>query len=64
MNITPVSLNFGRYYNFETNDPRKSHPNFRLGMPDKEVVETVSGGDLRDGMPPGSLFSGAGEEST
>jgi len=45
MNITPVSFNFGRYYDFEHNDPRKNHRGFYLGMPDKEVVENVSSGD-------------------
>ena len=45
MNITPVGLNFGKYYDFKNNDPRKDHPNFRLCMGDTEVVETVSEGD-------------------
>jgi len=45
MNITPVSFNFGRYYDFKYNDPRKNHPGFYLGMPDKAVVENVSSGD-------------------
>ncbi len=45
MNITPVSFNFGRYYDFEHNDPRRNHRGFYLGMPDKEVVENVSCGD-------------------
>ena len=45
MKISPINVSFGRYYNFKTNDPRIAHPNFRLGMPDKEVVETVSSGD-------------------
>ena len=45
MNITPVSFNFGRYYDFDHNDPRKNYRGFYLGMPDEEVVENVSGGD-------------------
>ena len=45
MNITPVSFNFGKYYDFKHNDPRKDHPNFRLCMGDQEVVEMVSEGD-------------------
>ena len=45
MNITPVSFNFGRYYDFVHNDPRKDHRGFYLGMPDKAVVETVTDGE-------------------
>ncbi len=45
MNITPVNLNFGKFYDFKNNDPRKSHRGFELGMPDNKVVEHVADGD-------------------
>ena len=47
MNITPVNFNNfkGRYYNFSKNDPREQNKNFKLGMPDNAIVETLHEGD-------------------
>ena len=44
MNITPITF-CGKYYDFANKDPRKEYSGFRLGMPDKAVVELKNIGE-------------------